>query len=267
MQLDNSQRLEGGRRIRGDVRPTPPMVSIIIVLFHDREECIRLLKNILAFDDCDFELIVIDGGSRDGTVEVLKQWDDKIDYWLSEPDSGIYDAMNKGVSSARGEYVLHLNAGDTLKLLPYETLAMCVKESVDVASFAVMTDPGGIFRPETGFPLHVVNTWHHQGTFYRRTPELVYDTRYKIYADFDLNQRMLKNKKRVHLFNEIVSHHQRDGISQSGRNNHEIYRSIHENFGTPYVVLGFLWPRYQALRRVIKRVLVYLLSLAGKHWK
>lgn len=267
MQLGNSHRVEGGRRIRGDVRPKPPMVSIIVVLFRAREECIRLLKNIFEFDSYDFELIVIDGGSQDGTVELLKQWDDKIEYWLSEPDSGIYDAMNKGISAARGEYILHLNAGDTLQLIPYETLATCANESVDVAAFAVMTYPGGIFLPKTGFPLHVVNTWHHQGTFYRRTPELVYDIRYKIYADFDLNQRMLKKKKRVRLFYEIVSHHRRDGISQSGQNNHEIYRSIYENFGTSYVVLGFLWPHYQALRRVTKRSLVYLLSLAGKDWK
>ncbi len=89
------------------------MVSIVVVLYRDREECIRLLDNILTFDPLHFELVVIDGSSDDGTVEVLQERDDKIDYWLSEPDSGIYDAMNKGIAAAHGEYVLHLNAGDT----------------------------------------------------------------------------------------------------------------------------------------------------------
>ena len=114
-----------------------------MVLFRDREECIRLLNNIFTFDPSQFELIVIDGFSEDGTVEVLQQWDDKIDYWLSEMDSGIYDAMNKGIAAAHGEYIFHLNAGDTLKSIPSEALAACLKDEVDVASFAVTSDHGG----------------------------------------------------------------------------------------------------------------------------
>lgn len=243
------------------------MVSIIIVLFRDREECVRLLNNILAFDRREFELVVIDGGSDDGTIEVLQGWNDKIDYWLSEPDSGIYDAMNKGIAAACGEYVLHLNAGDTLKSIPSEALAACLKDQVDVASFAVKTDKDEIFLPETGFPLKIRNTWHHQGTFYRRTTQFFYDTRYRIYADFDLNQRLFKSGKKVRLFEEIVSIHGTDGISHSGHSEHENYRSIRNNFGVHYVVIRRMWPHYQALRRAVKRVVVYLLSLVGKEWK
>lgn len=264
MQRETIQRLEGGRRVRGEVRAERPLVSIVVVLFRDREECIRLLQNISSFDPREFELIVIDGGSDDGTVEVLQEWDDKIDYWLSEPDSGIYDAMNKGIAAAHGEYVFHLNAGDILQSIPSETLAACLKDKVDVASFPVMTDREGIFRPETGFQLRFVNSWHHQGTFYRRTQDLVYDTRYRIYADFDLNQRWLKNGKEVRLFNEVVSYHRMDGISADTRNVHEVYRIVRRNFGATYVVLAVVWPHYQALRRKTKRLLVYLLSLIGK---
>lgn len=266
MPLEKAQRLEGGRRVRGELRAERPLVSIVIVLFRDREECIRLLNNIFTFDPRDFELIVIDGGSDDGTVEVLQQWDDKIDYWLSEPDAGIYDAMNKGIAAARGEYVLHLNAGDTLKFIPSETLAACLRDQVDVASFAVMMDRDEIFRPETGFALRVGNYWHHQGTFYRRTLDFVYDTSYRAYADFDMNQRILKSGKKVRLFNNVVSHHRQDGVSEDRRNFHEVYRIIRRNFGAPYVALARLWPYYQALRRATKRMLVYLLSLIGKSW-
>ncbi len=265
MHTENSQRLEGGRRIRGDVRAERPLVSIITVLFRAKEECLRLLNNIFEFDHNDFELIVIDGSSQDGTVELLRKWDERIDYWLSEPDSGIYDAMNKGIAAARGEYILHLNEGDTLKCIPRETLTACLKEEVDVASFAVVEDE--IFRPTTGFMLRLINTWHHQGTFYRRTPQLFYDTSYRILADFDLNQRMMKSGKKVRLFNVVVAHHRKDGITYSQAIEQEMYRSIRENFGRPYVfALKFLWPSYQALRRAAKKVLVYLLSLIGKSW-
>ncbi len=267
MQSDDPKRLEGGRRVYGDVDAERPMVSIVIVLFRDREECIRLLENISAFDHREYELVVIDGGSDDGTIEVLKEWNDKIDYWLSEPDSGIYDAMNKGIAASRGEYILHLNAGDTLKTIPSESLAACLKDNVDVASFAVTTDRGETFRPETGFPLRFRNTWHHQGTFYRRLPHIVYDTRYRIYADFDLNQRMLKSGKTVRLFEEIVAHHRRNGISEDKRNFYESYRVIRSNFGVLYFTRAYLWPQYQACRRGTKRVLVWMLSLIGMDWK
>jgi glycosyltransferase involved in cell wall biosynthesis len=267
MQTEASARLEGGRRVQGDVRAERPLVSIIVVLFRDREECIRLLQNISSFDPRDFELIVIDGGSDDGTVEVLHEWNDKIDYWLSEPDSGIYDAMNKGIAAARGEYVLHLNAGDTLQFIPSDTLSACLKDHVDVASFAVLTENGKVFRPTTGFFLRIFNSWHHQGTFYRRALHLVYDTQYRVYADFDLNQRILKSGKKVRLFEEIVSYHGDGGISHSGRNEHENYRSIRKNFGIHYAALRYVWPEYQALRRATKRVLVFMLSMIGKEWK
>ncbi len=267
MPLQKTQRLEGGRRVRGELRAERPMVSIVVVLFRDREECIRLLKNISTFDPRQFELIVIDGGSDDGTIEVLREWDDKIDYWLSEPDSGIYDAMNKGIAAAHGEYILHLNAGDTLKSIPSEKLATCLKDQIDVASFAVMTDTGEMFRPSTGFLVRLFNSWHHQGTFYRRTPDIVYDTGYKIYADFDLNQRLFKSGKKVRLFEEVVSLHGTGGVSRSGSHEHENYRTIQKNFGAHYAALRYLWPRYQALRRGTKRVLVFMLSLFGKEWK
>ncbi len=266
MQPESTQRLEGGRRLQGESRAQPPLVSIVIVLFRAKEECLRLLNNISAFDHSQFELIIIDGGSGDGTLEILREWDDRIDYWLSEADSGIYDAMNKGIAAARGEYILHLNEGDTLKFIPREELAKCLAEKADVVSFAVETTDE-IFRPILSSVLRIVNTWHHQGTFYRRTPDLVYDASYGVYADFDLNQRFLKKGKRVRIFDKIVvSYHQTGGVSCDRRVKHEVYRVIFKNFGGPYVILGFLWPYYQALRRVTKRALVYLLSLIGKSW-
>ena len=111
MALEKTQRLQGGRRVRGERFARKGR------WFHRHGSVSRPgrmyspSRKHLTFDPRQFELIVIDGGSEDGTVEVLRQWDDKIDYWFSETDSGIYDAMNKGIAAAHGEYVLHLNAG------------------------------------------------------------------------------------------------------------------------------------------------------------
>lgn len=264
MQQDTIQRLEGGRRKRGDVRAKQPLVSIITVVFRDKEELKNILNNVFEFDTSEFELIVIDGGSRDGTVELLRQWDEKIDYWLSEPDSGIYDAMNKGIEAARGAYILHLNAGDRLKYIPRVTLAQCLTERVDVASFPVLMDHGEMFYPKTGFLLRIDNTWHHQGTFYCRARHLGYNAQYRVFGDLDLNQRMLKNGRMVRLFDQVVTRHLNNGISMSRGDFHEVYKSIRDNFGTPYVAIAFVWFKYKGMRQRCKRLIAYFVSSKGK---
>ncbi len=182
--------MEGGRRLREGMRSQPILVSIVAV-FRAARELPPLLESILANHDQDTEWIVIDGGSDDGTLEILRRYDDAIDYWLSEPDSGIYDAMNKGIAAARGHYVLHLNAGDRLRKIPRQELEECSAEKIDLASFAVDMECFGIHRPRPNqFMSRFAMTCHHQGAFYRREGHMGYDTQYRVAADFDLNQRM-----------------------------------------------------------------------------
>lgn len=264
MQDVTIQRFEGGRRIRGKALDRNPLISIITVVFRDKEELESILKNVFEFDTNDFELIVIDGGSKDGTVELLRQWDHKIDYWVSEPDSGIYEAMNKGISAAHGKFILHLNAGDRLKHIPLKDLTQCLAQGVDVASFPVLIDEGEIFRPKTGFLLRIDNTWHHQGTFYSRATHLGYNARYRVFGDLDLNQRMLKNGRVVRLFDQVVSHHLNNGISMRRLDVHEVYKSIRDNFGAPYVAVAFLWFKYKGMRQRGRRLANYLASGVSK---
>ena len=89
-------------------------LSIITINYNNASGLRRTIESVVTQTSTDFEYIVIDGGSTDGSVEVIKQYADKITYWLSEPDSGIYNAMNKGIRMARGEYCQFLNSGDYL---------------------------------------------------------------------------------------------------------------------------------------------------------
>ncbi|WP_455614050.1 glycosyltransferase [Bacteroides congonensis] len=92
-----------------------PLISIITVVLNNRvglELTAASVVNQICFSN--MEWIVIDGGSTDGGVDVLKSYQDELTYWVSEPDGGIYEAMNKGLMHANGEYVLFLNAGDAL---------------------------------------------------------------------------------------------------------------------------------------------------------
>lgn len=92
-------------------------LSIITVCYNDRDGLTRTIASLKNQDFLEREresiqFIIIDGGSQDGSLEVIKQNEDFIDYWVSEPDSGIYNAMNKGIAIAQGEYTIFMNSGD-----------------------------------------------------------------------------------------------------------------------------------------------------------
>jgi len=94
--------------------PEQPLFSIITVNLNDIEGLKRTMTSVFEQIWQEFEYIVIDGGSTDGSKEYIKQHSDRIDFWVSEKDSGIYNAMNKGIKAATGEYLLFLNSGDHL---------------------------------------------------------------------------------------------------------------------------------------------------------
>ena len=86
--------------------------SIITINYNNRDGLRRTIESVVNQTFRDFEYIIIDGGSTDGSVEVIKKYADRIDYWVSEPDKGIYNAMNKGILQAHGEYLNFMNSGD-----------------------------------------------------------------------------------------------------------------------------------------------------------
>ena len=89
-----------------------PKISIITVVYNAKELLSKTLDNIIAIDYPNKEIIVIDGGSTDGTKDVIISKSLDIQLWISEKDNGIYDAMNKGLRMATGDYIWYINAGD-----------------------------------------------------------------------------------------------------------------------------------------------------------
>jgi len=89
-----------------------PALSIITVCFNNREGLKKTIRSVLDQEFINYEFIIIDGGSTDGTVELIDHNRQHINYWVSEKDNGIYAAMNKGISVSKGKYCIFLNAGD-----------------------------------------------------------------------------------------------------------------------------------------------------------
>ncbi|MDR2910496.1 MAG: glycosyltransferase [Bacteroidales bacterium] len=89
-------------------------LSIITINLNNVAGLQKTIESVVKQTFTDYEYIVIDGGSTDGSADIIKQHANKITYWVSEPDKGIYNAMNKGIRVAKGEYCLFLNSGDWL---------------------------------------------------------------------------------------------------------------------------------------------------------
>ena len=105
-----------------------PLISIITVVFNNRKSLESTILSVINQSYKNIEYIVIDGGSTDGTVEVIKQYASNIDYWVSESDRGIYDAMNKGIELAKGELIGILNSGDLYAPNALQTVAQLYRE-------------------------------------------------------------------------------------------------------------------------------------------
>lgn len=227
-------------------------ISVITVCYNainDIEETIlsvlnQLYKNI--------EYIVIDGGSTDGTVDIIKKYNNKIAYWVSEPDNGIYDAMNKGIRQATGDYIININAGDRLLCIPQKTLERYVCDSSYGTCGAIQDEKGDTYYPNISWRMKFRNQLPHQALFYKREKQLLYDTRYKILGDFDLNLQYLKAHGKIHLIDETISIHDFHGISNSPIASSECFSIIKKYYGRIGIALGFIYFKLQAIKAIFR---------------
>jgi len=242
-------RTEGGRRARlaptGATAPQP-LVSVVTVVYNCASQLPATIESVRSLRRDDIEHIVVDGGSSDGTLELVESFDAIVDYWISERDAGIYDAMNKGIAAARGRFVYHLNAGDTLLHVP-DLAGESVADDVICVACAVRTSDGRVHTPSVGWALRFHNTLHHQGCFYRRGPALRYDVRYQVFADFDLNQRLVNGGGRILIHPDVVALHDQGGISHTTRRFGEVYDIVRKNSGLPWVLICFAYFKVRGL--------------------
>ncbi len=104
----------GGKRLSKDFIKEKKLFSIITVVLNNKKFIEETINSVIN-QNSNFEYIIIDGGSTDNTVEIIKKYENRIDLWISEKDGGIYDAMNKGIILSNGEYIGMINSGDSYK--------------------------------------------------------------------------------------------------------------------------------------------------------
>jgi glycosyltransferase involved in cell wall biosynthesis len=107
---------QGGLRTKGFFKqslPDKPLISVITVVFMGEKHLEETIQSVINQTYDNVEYIIIDGGSTDGTLDIISKYDEQIDYWVSEPDNGIYDAMNKAIKLANGQWISMMNCSDT----------------------------------------------------------------------------------------------------------------------------------------------------------
>jgi glycosyltransferase involved in cell wall biosynthesis len=174
--------------------PTP-IISVIIVCKNPGPRLPAALASVWGQGQVQAELIIVDGGSTDGSREWLESQRGRIATLVSEPDRGVYDAMNKGVALAHGEWVLFLGADDRLAgdTVLIETVHWLKKNEADIAVGEAAYDDGRIYKLSSRVNPLARNFVHHQATFYRRTLFSGYgnfDPTLVIMADYEFNLRL-----------------------------------------------------------------------------
>jgi len=153
-----------------------PLVSVITAVFNGQQYIVNCIESVLQQDYPYIEYIVIDGGSSDGTIDLLRQYDDRIAFWSSEPDRGVYDAWNKGLAIAQGEWICFVGADD--EFLPgaisaYMQLAAQEPEAEYLSSRERWVQNSGYERLKGGpWSWKTFSRWNcasHVGSMHRRS--------------------------------------------------------------------------------------------------
>jgi glycosyltransferase involved in cell wall biosynthesis len=235
-------------------------ITIITVVYNNKSGIKETIKSVLSQVYENVEYIIIDGGSTDGTTDVIKQHQDKINYWVSEPDSGIYDAMNKGVKAAGGEYLYFLNAGDCF--CNNEVLKKISKHldgQYDLIYGRIIMDYGKyqVIKQGDIRKLKWGQMPPHQASFVKRDifEEVGYfDTSFKCSGDRDFFCKLYKNKYSYKRIKDLIAYFISGGMSSNKQiSNKEQIMVLKRHFGSPYWQIHYL--KKIVLEETTKRVL------------
>lgn len=168
----------------------PPLISVVTICYNAKNDLEKTILSVLSQTYQDIEYIIIDGGSTDGTVDIIHKYSERLFYWISEPDKGIYDAMNKGMDRATGSWINFMNGGDTF----------CDNEVIkNIFGYNDLSDYSVIYgdcyvsklnqlqylKASSMKKVHVQMPFCHQSSFIRKT-RLRFSIDLKIAADYQM---------------------------------------------------------------------------------
>lgn len=243
-----------------------PKFSVITVCYNAQATLEDTIQSVIAQTYHHVEYIIVDGASKDRTLSIINRYRDRITTVVSEPDKGLYDAMNKGLRLATGDYVCFLNAGDgfheddTLQQMVHTLRELTELPDVLYGETALVDAEGHFVRMRRlQAPEHL--TWHsfrqgmlvcHQAFFAKRTLAEPYDLRYRFSADFDWCIRIMKKSKVLHNTHLTLIDYLEEGMTTRNHKAslHERFRIMAKHYGWLSTVAHHAW---FVVRAVIKK--------------
>lgn len=196
--------IHGGKWVKGifkKIDKENPLISIITVTLNSQKYLEETLKSIFDQKYKNYELIIIDGKSNDKTLKIIKKNNKKIDYWISQKDKGIYDAFNKGLALARGQYIGFVNSDDVLTKNSLKYLAHYHRSKKFDFLFGAVKKHWGVLHGYKKWKIKF--SWgfyssHSTGFFIKRKSAKIvgkYNLKYKYSSDYDYFYRMIVTHK------------------------------------------------------------------------
>ena len=243
-----------------------PLISIVTISYNAVNLIEKTILSVVEQDTADFEYIVIDGGSTDGTVEVIRKYENAISYWVSESDKGIFDAMNKALSVAKGDWVIFMNSGDCFyNNHVLSEIAIYMKDEETELIYGDVNLFSGkrncIFKQRVSGININLNSVCHQTVFIRRKLHPYFDVRYKLTADHDIIFDFIKRGQYIHA-NIVIAKVLLGGVS------HDVIKTSLEKLLISYrkgtfmdLLLSPLCNIYQVIKYFVKKLLISALPI------
>ena len=229
-----------------------PLLTVITVTYNAAEFLEGTMESVLAQSESGIEYLLIDGGSRDGTVDIIRKYEDRLAPWISEPDEGIFNAMNKGIGRARGRWINFMNAGDSFHDADAVRDMGLAERSSRCLVYGDTFEHGAVNRAK---PLSVLKHGDimavHQSMFFNREmlgDRLLHDESYKFYGDYEVVLRLYREfPELLEYVPRSVSRYQVGGYSAqlSWHARRDKYSILLRHLGLPGVARG-LWHRLVA---------------------
>lgn len=216
-----------------------PLLSIITINYNNAAGLQKTVDSVLSQTGTDYEFIVIDGGSTDGSKDIIAKHNSRIAYSVSEKDGGIYDAQNKGIAVAKGEYLLFLNSGDTFHsqnvVTAFSKFVTTTKAGVVYGNSQIIENgvKTTIQQPPQQLDKYYFfkYTLNHQACFIQKSlfDEFgLYSLNYKICSDFEFFLKVFNKYPETYLyFNETVCDYDKTGLSSDKANYERVVKEKH----------------------------------------
>jgi glycosyltransferase involved in cell wall biosynthesis len=208
-------------------------LSVITVNLNNANGLLRTIESVLSQTFSSIQFIVIDGVSSDGSVEIIENHNEDIHYWISEKDSGVYSAMNKGILKAKGEYLIFLNSGDSFIDNDIVRKVFAENDNSDII-YGYIDTPVGVRKYPEKLDVSFLarKSLHHQATFIRKNlfdTIGLYDEKNRFESDWEFFMRaILINKCSTYSFKHVVSFFEMGGLSSNPKLNEIKYKEKKE---------------------------------------